>query len=73
MIVTVGDLIDELELYDRDRPVALAIQPRWPMEHSIGLVAAVTVERDGKKIQVVYIGEADQTGYLPGEAAAAVF
>jgi len=32
-IRTVGELIDELDLYDRDLPVHLAIQPEYPFAH----------------------------------------
>ena len=55
--MTVADLIAELEDCDPNATVRLAIQPRYPFEHSIGDV----VEVDGK----VYTGEANQIDYLP--------
>ena len=59
--MTVADLIAELEDCDPNATVALAIQPSYPFEHSIGDV----VETHGK----VYIGEAGQVGYLSGSVS----
>ena len=55
--MTVGELIEELRLFDQDAPVRFASQPSWPFEYSInGVVQAV-----GN----VYLEEGRQIGYLP--------
>jgi len=38
--MTVQDLIQELEQFDPDAEVRLAIQPEWPFEHAVGGVAS---------------------------------
>lgn len=60
--------------------VRLAIQPRWAFEHAISDIVAVDLndtsdeEEDGEppaeeeEKVVVYIGEGQQLGYLPGVA-----
>jgi len=64
-IQTVGELIEHLEALDPDTPIALATQPGWPMEHAI-----TTVQQTDSG--TAYIVEGPQTGYLPGEARAAI-
>ena len=59
--MTVADLIATLEDFDPEATVVLAIQPRYPFEHSIGDI----VEMDGK----VYIAEAGQVDYLKGSVS----
>lgn len=66
MIRTVGDLRAALEDFDDSELVALAQQPSWPFEYSVGTVAFAEVD-DGPG--VVYIGEGEQVRYLPGTAA----
>jgi hypothetical protein len=63
--ITVGQLIAALEEFDESTPVRLAVQPSWPFEHRI---SSEVVEADG----IIYLAEAGQVGYLPGEAAEAV-
>lgn len=75
--MTLRDLIDQLEdaaqSFGDDIEVRLAHQPRWAFEYSIANVVVLerTVE-DGADPEpaVVYIGEGNQLGYLPGDAAA---
>lgn len=77
--MTVRELINLLEDYDEHAEVRIAHQPRWPFEYSIGDVVACDGgdddERDDEDAAgedgppVVYIGEGDQLGYLPGAAA----
>lgn len=66
-MMTVEDLIEELENYPDNAEVRLALQPHYPMEHYIGRVVSVE-EPDGKS--VVYIAETTGgNGYLPGAVA----
>lgn len=58
---TVGSLIAELQRFDPELEVRLAIQPRMPQEHTVGVVA----EADG----IVWIGEAERQGYAADEVA----
>jgi hypothetical protein len=60
-MMTVAELIEILGDMDPTAEVRLAIQPTWPFEHRVG-----QVEED-MDAQVVYIAEAGQVGYLPGE------
>lgn len=64
-IETVADLIAHLEQFDEDLPIALAIQPNYPFEHSIAQVVEAEIDGQTK----VFIGEGSQVGYLPGEAS----
>lgn len=57
--VTVGDLIDELRRFEPGTQVRLAVQPRLPQEHAVGVVA----EADG----MVWIGDGGHRGYAPDE------
>jgi hypothetical protein len=73
-IATVGELIAALDRYDPTTPVRLATQPGYPMEHALGQVVVCTpddVEGDGTPRTdppVVWLGEGQQVGYLPGLA-----
>ena len=62
--MTVGELIENLQGFEEELEVRLAMQPSWPFEYSIGDI----VDAGGK----VYIGEYNQEGYLSGEAAEAL-
>jgi hypothetical protein len=63
--MTVGELLDLLDGLDEETEVRLAMQPRWAFEYTIGAVAVVDV--DGE--EVVFLGEGQQTRYLPEEVA----
>lgn len=69
--MTIRDLIERLEDFaddfGDDIEVRLAQQPRWAFEYSIGNIAAVEDLQDSDPI--IYIGEGQQLGYLPGDAA----
>lgn len=65
MELTVRDLLDLLEGLPEDTPVRMAQQPAWPFEYTIGDPICADTE-DGP---VVYLPEAAQTRYLPGEIA----
>ena len=74
--MTVRELINLLEDFDENAEVRIAHQPRWPFEYSIGDVVACDggdEDEDEPNAsdapQVVYLGEGDQLGYLPGRAA----
>lgn len=62
----VEELLEELEQFDPGAEVRVAQQPAWPFEYSVSEVVA---SDDG---QVVYLVEADQLGYFPGEVATAL-
>jgi hypothetical protein len=79
--MTVKQLIRQLEDFNPDSEVRLAIQPSWPFEHSIGNVVSVGLtDEDADEDEevpdyantgeeIVYIGEGYQVGYLPGQAS----
>jgi len=79
--MTVKQLIRQLEDFNPDSEVRLAIQPSWPFEHSIGNVVSVSLTDedadDDEEVpdyantgeEIVYIGEGYQVGYLPGQAS----
>lgn len=69
-IRTVRDLINELEEFDPDAEVRLAIQPQWPFEHRIADVQSVPATDDRR--EVVYLADGGQVGYLSSEAREAV-
>lgn len=58
--MTVEELIEQLEDMDPDLEVRVAHQPNWPFELEI---ADHVIETD----EAVYLFEAQQIGYLPGE------
>lgn len=72
--MTVRELINLLEDYNEDAEVRIAHQPSWPFEYSIGNVVGCEgadhededAEPNDDDALVVYIGEGDQLGYLPG-------
>ena len=57
-MMTVAELIEQLEALDPEAEVRLASQPTYPMEYSLD---EFVVEVDGR----VYLAEAGQVGYLP--------
>ncbi|SFC59369.1 hypothetical protein [Streptomyces aidingensis] len=59
--LTVGQLIHQLDVFDHDLPVRLAINPDWPFAHLVGRV----VEDQGDDGPAVFIAEDGQEGYLP--------
>ena len=67
--MTVGELIEELRLFNQEAQVRFASQPSWPFEYSIYGVIQTTVKdiRDNEE-DVVYLEEGQQIGYLPSEA-----
>lgn len=75
--MTVQELMQELEDFEPDTEVRLAIQPNYPFQHTIAQVIEVevepTCEEDGDETQtVVYIAEGGQlyeAPYLPGEVS----
>jgi hypothetical protein len=79
--MTVKQLIRQLEDFNPDSEVRLAIQPSWPFEHFIGNVVSVELtDEDADEDEevpdytntaeeIVYIGEGSQIGYLPGRAS----
>ena len=76
-IETVGDLIAALEDYDPATPVRWASQPRWPFEYTLGRIVMTPDDAEGDGTEptdepVVWIGEGQQVGYLPGIAANAL-
>ena len=68
--MTVQELIEELNMMNPDAEVRFASQPSWPFENDIDSVVSVEVEnrRTGEAVEVVYLEEGRQIGYLPGEA-----
>jgi Glu-tRNA(Gln) amidotransferase subunit E-like FAD-binding protein len=73
--MTVGELIEYLEQYDRDAQVLLMEQPGWPFEYSInGVVSREEIINqepdedraelgDGEEINDVFILEGTQLRY----------
>ena len=68
--MTVAELIYELEQMNPEAEVRFASQPSWPFENDIDSVVSVEVEnpRTSEAVEVVYLEEGRQIGYLPGEA-----
>ncbi|MFE4664575.1 hypothetical protein ACFRI7_11585 [Streptomyces sp. NPDC056716] len=65
--MTVGDLIDHLSTLDRTAPARLAVNPFFPMAHTI---AGVVESRDEKGRPVVFLADSgEQLGHLPPEVA----
>ena len=67
-MMTAQELIDILEDADPETEIRLAIQPAWPFEHR---VSGAEIVGDGEK-DVVYLYEAGQIGYLPGDVTEAI-
>jgi len=67
--MTVGELIQELKYMDEDAKVRFASQPSWPFEYSIyGVIQTTVRDREDNEIDMVYLEEGRQVGYLPKEA-----
>ena len=67
--MTVRELIEELRLVDQDAKVRFASQPSWPFEYSIyGVIQTTVRDREDNEIDMVYLEEGRQVGYLPKEA-----
>ena len=64
-VATVGELIDLLGEFDENAPLAIAVQPTWPLETTVAVVALVG---DGK----VYLAQGESIGYLNADACHAV-
>ncbi|AZK98670.1 hypothetical protein GTW66_21375 [Streptomyces sp. SID5473] len=65
--MTVGDLIDRLSALDPAAPVRLAVNPFFPMAHTI---AGVVEARDETGEPVVFLADSgDQLGPLPPQVA----
>lgn len=81
--MTVQELIDALSQMNPDAEVRIAHQPSWPFELSVGRVVSAedafeAPEDDGDgpeelpNLEVVWIGEGSQIGYLPGAVKTAL-
>jgi hypothetical protein len=68
--MTVEDLIYELQNMNPNAEVRFASQPSWPFENDIDSVVQVEIEnsRTGEAVEIVYLEEGRQIGYLPREA-----
>ena len=67
--MTVRELIEELKYMDEDATVRFASQPSWPFEYSIyGVIQTTVKDREDNEIDMVYLEEGRQVGYLPAEA-----
>ena len=67
--MTVGELIHELKYMDEGATVRFASQPSWPFEYSIyGVIQTTVRDREDNEIDMVYLEEGRQVGYLPKEA-----
>lgn len=70
----VWELREQLEDFDEQDEVLLAMQPSWPFEYTIGRVVGeeeVRQELDGEDVDEdlrgkVWLTEGSQTRYLPG-------
>ncbi|WP_213232763.1 hypothetical protein [Caballeronia sp. NK8] len=60
--MTAAELIEILEGVPPSAQVRFAHQPSWPMECRIGNVIEVLTDEGF----MVYLGEGEQVGYLPG-------
>ncbi|MFJ7589515.1 hypothetical protein ACIQZO_19465 [Streptomyces sp. NPDC097617] len=64
---TVGEIIDRLAAFDRDAIVRMAINPLFPMEHTMGPIVST---EDPRGRTVVYLAESgEQLGPLPKSVA----
>ncbi|MEU9339195.1 hypothetical protein AB0D49_39665 [Streptomyces sp. NPDC048290] len=65
--MTVADLIGLLSAMDQNAPARLAVNPFYPMAHTI---AAVVSARDEEGRSVVFLAESgEQLGHLPPDVA----
>lgn len=60
----VCELIKILGYFPEDAEVRFASQPNWPFEYNIGEDIVMNDEEN-----IVYLAEAGQIGYLPGDIA----
>ncbi|WP_435059099.1 hypothetical protein [Streptomyces sp. bgisy060] len=67
---TARDIIDRLSTVDPDTPVRLAINPLFPLEHTIGEVIVTTDALGGTVVYVTESGE--QLGPVPPAVTVAV-
>ncbi|MEU0723123.1 hypothetical protein [Streptomyces sp. NPDC006140] len=58
--IIVGQLVHQLQTFDPDLPVCLAINPDWAYAHRIGRIVEITGSSGA-----VYIAENGQEGVLP--------
>lgn len=68
MAMTVRDLIEILEAEDPMSEIRLAIQPRYPLEYSVGEVTRLSHpdEKDGERLPpLIYLTEGRHIGYAP--------
>ena len=70
--MTVQELILELQQFDQDSEVRLAMQPAWPMEYTIDGVVSIHPEaeydfEEEEGTGIVYLSEGSQVGYLSDE------
>jgi len=72
-MMTVGELREILEGLDDETEVRFAHQPNWPFELSIG-AHCLGLERNtaGDDVDVLYLTEGHQIGYLPDAVSAAL-
>ncbi|WP_353946488.1 hypothetical protein ABII15_36050 [Streptomyces sp. HUAS MG91] len=66
-IITVGQLLHQLQTLDPDLPVYLAVNPDWPYVHRIGRLAE---DRQALGNGAVYIAEDGQEDVLPPDVRA---
>lgn len=81
--MTVQELIETLSQMNPNAEVRIAHQPSWPFELSVGSVVsaedAFEAPEDDEdepeelpNLEVVWIGEGSQIGYLPGAVKSAL-
>jgi hypothetical protein len=80
--MTVQELIDALSQMNPNAEVRIAHQPSWPFELSVGSVVSAEdalADPDDEdepeelpNLEVVWIGEGSQIGYLPGAVKSAL-
>lgn len=66
-MMTIADLIEELEQFSPDTEVRLAIQPTYPFQHTIASVVEDT-EQDEPVVYIAEAGQHSRNPYLPGTA-----
>jgi hypothetical protein len=76
-LATVGEMIAALSAYDPTTPLAVAVQPGYPMEHHLARVVCTPDDSEGDgtppaEPPVVWLGVGEQLGHLPAAAADAL-
>jgi len=68
--MVVEELIEMLQGCNPEAEIRFASQPSWPFEYSINDAVEVEIEnnRTGQSLDVVFLEEGSQLGYLPSEA-----